>query len=116
MLQVSCPWRIRDENCVKVGNSDQQQRFASPAPLDVREEALVLLSERKVLTVTIAPVITDATIEFEGNLWLDIFNGSASYEDWTGRATDGTRLVYLVAMGGGEIAIWDDPVAPLSRK
>jgi hypothetical protein len=110
-FEVSCPWRIRDRNCVKVGSDDRRQKSASPAPLDVRAEALSLFGHRDVINISIAPVIADVTIEFERGLWLDIFNGSGSYEDWSGRASSSTRVVYMVAMGGGEIAVWDDPIA-----
>jgi hypothetical protein len=107
-FQVTCPWRIRDRNCVKIGSDDHRPKFASPAPLDARAEAFSLLAQRGVITVSIAPIIADVTIEFEDGLWLDIINGSASYEDWSGRATSNTRVVCLVAMAGGEIAVWDD--------
>jgi hypothetical protein len=113
-FQVTCPWRIRDQNCVRVGSDDHRAKFAAPAPLNARSEALLLFAKRKIITVTIAPLIADVTVEFEDNLWLDIFNGSASYEDWNGRAENGNRIVYLVAGSGGEIAIWDDLVKPNS--
>ena len=52
----------------------------------------------------------DLRIAFEGGTRVDIFNNSVGYEGWQFTNESGLQLI---ALGGGEIAIWDtSPRAP----
>ena len=99
-LSISCPWRITADGHIRLGHEDREQKFGLPAPLDGRQKALKLLSGN-IAKVAINELPADLTLEFEGDVRLEIFNNSGGYEGWQFRGPDGLALI---ALGGGGLA------------
>lgn len=70
-----------------------------PAPVNAREEALLLLHGHRISTVRIDEQRGDLTLEFEGNIVLEIITDSSGYESWSLRAPG----KHVVAFSGGNI-------------
>ena len=101
-LDVRCPWRIREKGRIALGNADDGQQFGLPSPVDARQEALRLLSD-KIVRVTIRENTADLVLELERGTSLDVFNSSSGYEGWECCSKNG---LLLVAQGGGELGLW----------
>ncbi|WP_242217781.1 hypothetical protein [Bacillus cereus group sp. BfR-BA-01380] len=74
-LTVECAWRIRNHSEVQVGKPDYElEKF--------RKITRKLLRNRKVQKVHHFSPISDLTIEFDENIFLDIFHDSGFFEGW----------------------------------
>ncbi|MGB7598962.1 MAG: DUF6188 family protein [Candidatus Sulfotelmatobacter sp.] len=104
-LTISCPWRLVSGGAVVLGSSDHGQRFGLPAPVDVRSETVRVLDGRKVEAIDINEQTGDLCIRFGSDARIDAFNNSGGYEGWNYASQSG---VMVVAMGGGELAIWSN--------
>ena len=107
-LNVQCPWRIVSNDGVVLGGSDHEQKFGLPQPVDVTVEALRVLSGKTVESARIDEKTADLCITFTGEIRVDVFNDSSGYEGWTFADQRGT---WLVAQGGGQMAIWKPTTA-----
>jgi hypothetical protein len=107
-LNVQCPWRIVSNDGVVLGGSDHEQKFGLPQPVDVTVEALRVLSGKTVESARIDEKTADLCITFAGDIRIDVFNDSSGYEGWTFADQRGT---WLVAQGGGQMAIWKPTIA-----
>jgi len=103
-LNLTCPWRIVQDGSIILAASDHAQKFGLPAPVDVFEKTLEHLGAELVQSVEIDAETSDLYISFSGGKRIDAFNDSSGYEGWNYRDREG---VMLVAMGGGQLAIWD---------
>jgi hypothetical protein len=107
-LNIQCPWRIVSNDAVVLSGSDHEQKFGLPQPVDVTVEALRLLKGKTVESVRIDETTADLCITFAGDIRVDMFNDSSGYEGWTFADQRGT---WLVAQGGGQMAIWKPTTA-----
>jgi hypothetical protein len=64
---------------------------------------LRLLEGKTVESARIDETTADLCITFAGDIRVDVFNDSSGYEGWTFADQRGT---WLVAQGGGQMAIW----------
>jgi uncharacterized protein DUF6188 len=109
-LNIQCPWRIVSNGAVVLGGSDHEQKFGLPQPVDVAVEALRLLNGRSVESARIDETTADLFITFASDVRVDVFNDSSGYEGWTFADQRGT---WLVAQGGGQMAIWKPAIAKM---
>ena len=75
-----------------------------PAPIDVFEKTLECIGADAVESVEIDAETADLGIRFNGGKRIEAFNDSSGYEGWN---YDDRTGVLRVAMGGGQLAIWD---------
>ena len=80
------------------------QWFGLPPPVDAVAGSARLLAGRPVTAVAVRSGTADLDMAFEGGAELELFNDSISFEDWAISAADGFQVV---AVGGGQIALWD---------
>jgi murein DD-endopeptidase MepM/ murein hydrolase activator NlpD len=104
-LTVTSPWRIRSQGSIAVAGYDHGQRFGLPAPVDAVNETLRLVSSSSVDGIAIDPETADLRISFQNGCALEVFHESSGHEGWNIASKSG---VMIVAMGGGEIAIWEN--------
>ncbi|MDP7978975.1 hypothetical protein [Bacillus multifaciens] len=79
-LTVECAWRIRNLREVQVGKPDYE--LTNQDGSRFRKIAKKLLRNRKVQKVHHFSPISDLTIEFDENIFLDIFHDSSFFEGW----------------------------------
>lgn len=103
-LHVFCPWRIIANGRIALGDVDHGQQFGLPRAVDAVEQSNSLLSNRTVTAIKARDDAGDLTIEFSGRTALEVLNNSSGYEGWH-LFEKGAFVV--VAMGGGELAVWD---------
>jgi hypothetical protein len=104
-LRVACPWRILVEGRIAHGDTDHAQHFGLPAPIDGSERSNQLLCDKTIQSVAIREETGDLTVSFSGGTALEVLNLSCGYEGW--QLGDSAGLS-VVAMGGGELALWDN--------
>lgn len=109
-LRVWCAWRVIAGGRLAHGDCDHGQQFGLSRPVDGVERSSAVLLGKTIQTVTIRDDTGDLTIAFEDRTTLEILNTSSGYEGW--QFWDQTRL-RVVAMGGGELAIWDEMLRTL---
>jgi len=105
-VQCECPWRIIADDHIALTNIDHGQLFGLKAPVDGPQKARELFGEKKVVSVKVAPTSGDLAVSFEGGTTLEIFNHSSGYEGWQATSKTDAHGIYVVAMGGGGLAIW----------
>ena len=105
-LRIACPWRIIVKGRVAHGDSDHAQQFGLPKPIDGAARSRSLLLNKAVQGVAIRDDTGDLTITFNDRAALEVLNTSSGYEGW--QLNDGAGL-NVVATGGGELALWNNP-------
>lgn len=66
-----------------------------------------LVAGRRVVRIAIAPASADLRVEFEGLVVLELLNLSSGYEARNATFADKSGVVRLVALGGGDLAIYE---------
>ncbi|MEI4799753.1 hypothetical protein WAZ07_00185 [Bacillus sp. FJAT-51639] len=79
-LTVECAWRIRNHREVQVGKPNYELTNSDGSRF--RKIAKKLLRNRKVQKIHHFSPISDLTIEFDENIFLDIFHDSSFFEGW----------------------------------
>jgi hypothetical protein len=102
VLRVGCLWRITVEGHVALTDSDHEQQFGLPAPIDAAHEAMRLVLDKRIVSVELDPGTADLYIEFEDGSELNVMNSSSGYEPWEFTS----KKLRLVATPPGKIAIW----------
>ena len=105
---VACPWRIIAEGRIALTDTDHLQKFGLPAPIDGPTKAREILSNKTIVSLWISSVSGDIQVTFEGAVNLELFSYSSGYESWQASGDDGDRRSQLIAMGGGEIAVFSE--------
>lgn len=105
-LRATCPWRIIVEGRIALGDGDHAQQFGLPKPIDGAAQSNGLLLNKAIESIAVREDTGDLTFRFEGRTVLEILNTSSGYEGW--QLNDGASL-NVIAMGGGELAIWSSP-------
>jgi hypothetical protein len=102
-LRVACPWRIVSDGRISFAESDDGQFFGLPAPIDGAAKSKELLLGKAIEQIAIRADAADLTITFRSAVSLEIWNNSSGYEGWE---LHDARGFHVVAMGGGQLAIW----------
>ena len=102
-LNVSVPWRILDGESIRFGSCDHNHKFGLPEPVDGVAVTMKWLAQKRVENISFDSQSADLQVAFAGAFFLDIFNHSAGWEGWNLAADNG---INVIAMGGGDIAIW----------
>ncbi|TYL93983.1 hypothetical protein FXB40_19275 [Bradyrhizobium rifense] len=103
-LSAECPWRIIVGNRIAFSSSDDGHRFGLAAPLDGEKVARDLLGSRPIERISIRSDTGDMSLLFADHVVLEVLNMSSGYEGWE----IGVPGYYVVATGGGELAIFAD--------
>lgn len=93
-LIIECPWRILVTNKVMIGYSDC---FQSPDKYSYKEVEKILTGKR-IANIFHFEQISDLVLEFEGNIYLELFHDSNYFEGWQLR---GDNEFYLVSLPAG---------------
>jgi hypothetical protein len=104
-VTVTSPWRIRAKGAIAISGYDHGQKFGLAAPVDAIKEALKLVSRSKVSAIIIDSETADLRIEFANGYSVEVFHESSGHEGWNIASKKG---VMIVAMGGGQLAVWDN--------
>jgi hypothetical protein len=105
-VTCACPWRIICDDHIALANIDDGQLFGLKVPVNAPAKAKELFAGKKVVSVQAAPKSADLTVSFERETILELFNHSSGYEGWQATAQNGSASYFLVAMGGGRLAMW----------
>lgn len=98
-------WRALAAGGIAVTSEDHHQTFGLPAPVDAGQRAISVLPG-KIMSVEIAPTTCDLRINFESESSLEFLNTSCGYEGWHLRAPENGKVWEIVALGGGDVAMW----------
>ena len=101
-IAVSVPWRLVDREAIALTDSDHDQRFGLPQPINAETRANELLNGAIVQRVQADAVTADLRIWFSNGIRLELFNNSTGYEGWQA----GLNSQTVVAMGGGGFSVF----------
>ena len=104
-VSLPVPWRIISEGRIAFADKDDGQKFGLPACLDGEVLVNKLLVGRTIIRAKVDRQTADLTVYFEENRRLDVFNYSAGYEGWEARIPSEGRNMWIIALGGGDVAI-----------
>ncbi|MDI7741172.1 hypothetical protein QMK38_04080 [Lysinibacillus fusiformis] len=93
-LTVECPWRIRVSREVAIGYSDCLQ---APGQYSYKNVEKILLGKR-ITEIFHYEGISDLVVEFEGDIYLEVFHDSNYFEGWQLRGDNG---LFLFTLPGG---------------
>jgi Family of unknown function (DUF6188) len=106
-LAVECLWRLLDDGRIRLTSEDDAQQFGLPAPVVGAEEAGRCLVGSSIQSVDLRAGTLDLELRFNTGHALQIIPDSAGYEAW--KVVDRGRE--YIAVGGGELAIFDGGAA-----
>jgi len=95
-LIIGCSWRLRSGDTVLFGCCEYKEETTH---LDTYNKLKDALAGKKVKRISIDSPISDLVIEFEEDLFLQLFNNSGLFESWTLSDNDKYEIVSLP--GGG---------------
>jgi hypothetical protein len=87
------------EGHVASTNSDNNQMFGLKSPVDAAQEAVRLLSGKKVVSVALNGGTADVRLVLSDETTLEVLNDSSGYEPW-GFSSKG---ITLVATASGDV-------------
>lgn len=93
-LIIECPWRLQVSNEIVIGCSDCVQ---TPERFSHKNVEKILMGKR-IMNILHFEVISDLVVEFEGNVYLELFHDSSYFEGWQLRGDNG---FYLFTLPGG---------------
>jgi hypothetical protein len=100
-LTIECPWRLREGNKIIVGQAETEVE-------DKKEKAFLefeaALHNKRIIQVYHYDDISDLTVIFEGNIFLELFHDSSWYEGWT---LQGPSNFLVVSTPGGGFSHWE---------
>ncbi len=92
-ITVECPWRIVANSRIAVADTDQDQLFGLPQPVDVASKVMQVLAGYVIEKVRIEGETSDMHIYFDHQRRLDFYNDSSGYECWQLTAPGGELWV-----------------------
>ena len=107
-ISIAVPWRIVASGRIAFADTDDRQQFGLPAPIDGEAEANRLISGKAITRLSINEETADLSLHFGDAARLDLFNHSMAYEGWDIALTPETGGLRVIALGGGELAIFND--------
>ncbi len=93
-LIIECPWRLKVGNEITIGYSDCIYASDRYTHKDVKK----LLMGKRITNIFHFEEISDLIVEFEGNIYLELFHDSSFFERWQLRGDNG---FYLFSLPGG---------------
>lgn len=88
---IECPWRLQIANEIVVGYSDC---LSAPERFSHKDVEKVLMGKR-IVNILLFEEIADLIIEFEGDIYLEMFHDSNYFEGWQVQGDDGFHLFSL---------------------
>ena len=104
---VACLWRLVEAGRIRFTSQDDGQQFGLPAPVDAAAEVNRRLALAYIETVELRKGSLDLELRFSTGHVLQIIPDSSGYEAWNLCS----EKKHFVAIGGGEMAIYDDDPA-----
>ncbi|MNT05427.1 hypothetical protein D3C72_1400460 [compost metagenome] len=101
-LTIECPWRLRMGNRVIVGQPETEIEDKKEKAFTEFEKALIGNTIRNVIHYE---DISDLTLVFEGEVFLDLFHDSSWYEGWQ---LQGPGHFFVVSTPGGGYSYWKE--------
>lgn len=98
-LTIECSWRLRNDSSILVGCSEYDPETTH---IEAHRKLLTLLINKEIKIIRYEPPVSDLFIEFEGNLYLELFSDSSIYESWT--LSDGKNFD-LISLPGGDYCL-----------
>jgi hypothetical protein len=98
-IATESPWRLLDVERIVVTSEDHGHRFALPEFVDAATRVRSLVAGRSVEAASISRSSGDLTIEFGGQVQLELLQMSAGYESWRLSSRSGETI----CLGGGRI-------------
>lgn len=105
-IALPVPWRIVADGRIAFANEDDGQIFGLPAPVDGEAKANALIASRSIAGVSVDCETADLTVHFGKALRLEAFNNSSGYEGWQVSLPPEHGGMSVVALGGGDVAIF----------
>ncbi|MEK3796833.1 DUF6188 family protein [Peribacillus sp. FSL H8-0477] len=93
-LNIECPWRLQVLNTVAIGYSDCIQSPENYSHKNVKK----ILFGKRIVNILHFEAISDLVVEFEGNIYLELFHDSSFFEGWQLQGDNG---FYLFTLPGG---------------
>ncbi|PYF08385.1 DUF6188 family protein [Ureibacillus chungkukjangi] len=93
-LTVECPWRLRVSRDVVVGYSDC---LLAPGEYSHKNVEKILMG-KSISNIWHYEEISDLVVEFEDDIYLEVFHDSSYFEGWQLRGDNG---LYLFTLPGG---------------
>ena len=90
-LTIECPWRIRASNEVLLGYSDI---IHSKGKFTHKHAEKILLGKR-IINMVHFEEVADLIVEFEDNIYVELYHDSTYFEGWQLGADNGFLLVSL---------------------
>jgi hypothetical protein len=90
---VACPWRLLENGRLVLGRSDVGNLLRGGQPVDVAHEAFEVLKDRSVCGGQIDTARGDFSLEFQGDIRLEVFNDASHNESWKMASPHGPSLV-----------------------
>jgi hypothetical protein len=84
-------------------SEDDGQRFGLPAPINAADKCAKYLLGTTIQAIHLRDATADVSIDFAGDLGLEIIPTSSGYESWQLRDPFGSTFY---AQGGGQICRW----------
>lgn len=103
-VEISCLWRLLENDRIRFTIRDEGQQFGLPTPVDAAEELNRRIANAKVESVILREYTLDFELRFDTGHALQVFPDSSGYEAWGARNRDKR----FIAVGGGELAIFGD--------
>jgi len=111
-VNLACPWRILKGGKIALARDDDGQKFGLSKPIDTEAEALRLIGGNPATSVEIEDRTADLRIKFADGVELEAFNHSSGYEAWNAWVYKNSTTIDVIALGGGDIAVWQLPGKP----
>jgi hypothetical protein len=110
-VRAESPWRIIRDGGIVLGSEDHGHQYGLPSPIDAQAECQALIGGTEVRSAEVRAVSRDLVVGFGPGVRLELVPLSSGYESWQ---VAGPRRLHIVAMGGGELAVWGPDAEPRS--
>ena len=105
-IALPIPWRIVAGGRIAFANEDDGQQFGLPERINGEKKANSLIGSRPITGMRVDPETLDLTVLFEEAVRLDAFSNSSGYEGWHIHLSPDDDSLSVIALGGGDVAIY----------
>ena len=105
-IALPVPWRIVQSGRIGFASQDDGHTFSLKSPVDGETEANKIIGARPISGISIDPGTADLVLRFGADVRLDAFISSIGYEGWHISPPPRRGGISVVALGGGELAIF----------
>jgi len=100
-LSVQCPWRVMEDEAIRLSSADHHQQYGLPAPIDAAAELHSLLQDDRVKAVKVDQKCGDLLLTFRSMRQLQVVPFSRGYEAWESLSPQGFNVF---AQGGQQLS------------